>query len=489
MVTTVIGRDDEKRALNKLVESKKAQFLAVWGRRRVGKTYLIEQSFQTKDTLYFCITGLRKGSLKKQLTLFTNKYKETFFADLALQLKEPTSWLAAFELLTNTINKQAGQKKIVLFFDELPWLAQKRSGFLNALDHYWNTAWSKNNKMIVVVCGSAASWMIKHVINDKGGLHNRVTAQLPLHPFTLKETQAYLASISAQFNQQQIVELYMAIGGIPHYLEKIDPALSVSQNISKLCLSRGGELINEFDKLFNSLFDNASAYIELINVIAQKQSGLTRTELTSKIKLTASGGTLSERLQALEEAGFIRSFIPAGKLEKGIYYRAIDEYCLFYLTWIKPVKRQIEHEVNPSYWQSKHQSPAWRSWSGYAFESVCLKHVAQIRKALFIPDGSLSNSWKVQPNEKGVTDGAQIDLLFDRDDGVVTICEIKYNQQPFQINKQYAKNLQHKMDAFKQATKLNKQIYLSMVTLAPLKKNLYSEELVRSKATVEDLFE
>lgn len=493
MEKKIIGRKSEKNVLNDIYQSTKAEFVAVYGRRRVGKTYLIEQFFSSKSCLYFSCTGLRKGTLKEQLSNFSTTLSETFFSDIGVQIESPKSWMKALELLTNSVAQFASNKKIVLFFDELPWLAAVKSGFKKALDYYWNTKWSKNDKIILIVCGSAASWMINNIINDTGGLHNRITMELPIYPFSLQETFEFLNYMGGKFNQKQVVELYMALGGIPHYLQKIKTNLSAAQNISQLCFLRKSPLVKEFNKLFASLFDNAAAYIELIKLTAQKREGVSRKQLEHSAKLSESGGTLTDRLTALEQAGFIKSFVPIGYTEKGLYYKLIDEYCLFYLTWIYPIWRQIENEVESDYWVSKKNTPAWYNWSGYAFESICLKHIAQIRKALFIPAGSLASSWRYQPDvsksEEGEnSEGTQIDLLFDRNDGVVTICEIKYCNEVFEINKKYASNLERKSRVFKARSKTNKQIFISMITSEGLKKNRYSEELITSKATLNDLF-
>jgi AAA+ ATPase superfamily predicted ATPase len=488
MQKMIIGRKTEQNILTDIFNSKKAEFVAVYGRRRVGKTYLIEQFFLKKPCLYFSITGLHKGTLKEQLAIFTKALNEAFFSELNMNVEKPKNWMDAFELLTNIITTFSKQKKIVLFFDEVPWLASQKSGFKKALDHYWNTKWSKNHKIILIICGSAASWIINNIINDKGGLHNRITLELRVYPFSLKETDAYLNYIGCKFNQKQVTELYMALGGIPHYLEKVKPNLSAAQNISQLCFLRTSPLFKEFDKLFGSLFENADIYIELIKIIAKKRYGISRIQLEKSTKFE-TGGTLTKRLVALEQTGFIKSFVPIGYTEKGLYYKLIDEYCLFYLTWIFPVWRQIENEAEATYWTSKHKTPAWHSWTGYAFESICLKHIAQIKKALFIPSGALAGSWYCQSDGKNKSEGAQIDLLFDRNDGVITLCEIKYYQGVFEIDKTVAAELERKIKVFKAQSKTNKQIFLSMIISDSLKKNKYSEELITSKATLCDLFE
>jgi predicted AAA+ superfamily ATPase len=484
----IIGRKSEQNILTDIFNSKKAEFVAVYGRRRVGKTYLIEQFFLKKSCLYFSMTGLHKGTLKEQLSIFTTALHETFFSGLQMNLESPKNWMRAFEILTDMMIKFSKQKKIVLFFDELPWLASKKSGFKKALDHYWNTKWSKNNKVILIICGSAASWIINNIINDTGGLHNRITMELPIYPFSLKETNDYLNYLGCKFNQKQTLELYMALGGIPHYLGKVKPTLSAAQNISQLCFFKSSPLLKEFDKLFASLFENPDAYVDLIKIIAKKRYGIARTKIENSTKFE-TGGTLTNRLTALEQAGFIKSFMPIGYTEKGLYYKLIDEYCFFYLTWIFPIWRQIENKVDPGYWLSKQNTPAWHNWTGYAFESISLKHIAQIKKALFIPPGALAGSWYHQSDGTDKSEGAQIDLLFDRNDGVITICEIKYYQGVFEINKAIATGLQRKVRVFKEQSKTNKQIFLSIITSDALKKNRYSEELITTKATLSDLFQ
>jgi AAA+ ATPase superfamily predicted ATPase len=488
MRSKIIGRQEEQRVLQKALCSKKAEFITIYGRRRVGKTYLVEQFFAKHNGFFLHVTGKYKGKMKEHFSIFASALSATFLQGTGINIQPPKSWMDALELLTNNINKFIGKEKVVLFFDELPWLATKKSGFLSALDYYWNTVWSKNNKIILIVCGSAASWMIKNIIHNKGGLHNRITLEIPLFPFTLKESQEFLEYLGYKLNHQQILELYMAMGGVPHYLEKIQKGLSAAQNISRLCFVRGGFLYSEFDKLFGSLFDHSAAYSELVKIIASKKEGILRSELDRKVKLSKSGGTLTERLDALERAGFIRGFTPIGHIQKGLCYKVIDEYCLFYLHWIKPISKQIKNESNNSFWEMKINTPAWKSWVGYAFESVCMKHLNQIKKALYIPPDSLAGSWKYIPKKLTEDKGAQIDLLFDRSDGVISIVEIKYSDKPFLIDKNYAENLQNKINAYLKHGRIKKHIILSMVTANGIQKSIYSEKMIIGVVMLDDLF-
>jgi len=483
----IIGRKKEQQILRKLFDSKTAEFLAIYGRRRVGKTYLIRRFFEKKPCVFFQVTGIKDGLLKEQLFEFTRTLEKTFYHPGTL-LKEPKSWLQALDLLTQAINQYHKNKKIILFFDEAPWLATHRSRFLQAIDYYWNTQWEDKAAIKLIICGSAASWIIDNIISAKGGLHNRITKKIRLEPFVLNEVKAFLNYRGIKLINQQILSLYMVMGGVPYYLEHIEKGLSAIENIDHLCFSKNSLLVEEFDNLYASLFDHSTIHQELIRLIATKRNGIQRTQLLDQAALP-SGGRVNQRLIELEEAGFIETFIPHGHKKRGKIYRLIDEYTLFYLTWIEPIVDSIRHRSRPpGYWQAKAQSATWKSWSGYAFESVCYKHIPAICTALNINPGSEIGSWRYVPQTNETAEGAQIDLLFDRSDNAITLCEIKHTNKPFAINKQYAKNLQNKIHVYKQQTRTNKQLLIAMITANGLKKTLYSEELIAGVVTLTDLF-
>ncbi len=488
MEDKIIGRIGEQKVLQKIFDSRNAEFLAIYGRRRIGKTYLIKRFFQNKSCYYFQITGVKDGSLKDQLYEFTRAVEKTFY-ESGTALKEPESWMQAFEVLTHSIEKYSNKDKVILFFDEIPWLATKRSRFLQALDYFWNTKWSDNKRIRLIVCGSAASWIINNIVNNTGGLHNRITAQIRLDPFSLYETKIFLKYCGISLSDKQILSLYMITGGVPHYLNQVEKGLSASQVVDQLCFTKNGILFKEFNNLIPSLFNEAEIYNELIRVIAKQRYGIERGELLKQVKL-ASGGRFNQRLTELEEAGFIIKFKPYRHLKRGHYYRIIDEYTLFYLNWIEPVADSIHHQSKPrGYWEGRSKSPAWKSWSGYAFEAVCYKHIENIRVALHIPVTANFGTWRYSPLKNSKQTGAQIDLLFDRDDGIVTICEIKYSDSPFEIDKQYAKNLLNKMETFKKQSNIDKQLFIGMITASGLKPTMYSEELIANQATLSDLME
>jgi len=484
METIIIGRSEEQNELMDIYKSPRAELVAVFGRRRVGKTYLINSFFKLHKCTFFQAIGLRKGSMRKQLQNFTESISETFYNKAPLQ--EATTWSDAFKLLTTNIELSRKHDKVVLFLDELPWMATARSGFLDAFDYYWNKYWSHIVNLKVIICGSSASWIINKIINDTGGLHNRVTRQIFLRPFLLYEVKEYLKYIKLNLNDNQILEIYMALGGIPFYLNNLKRNLSVTQNINLLCFKLNGLLYNEFDKLFDSLFKEAEAYKEIVRIIASKFYGIERTDLDMKCRLSSNGGTLTERLKALEDSGFIISFIPYGHKTKGLCYRLIDEYSLFYLQWVEYYKTvALKVNANDDFWSGIYNTPAWSSWSGYAFEAVCYKHIDLIRQALKIR-GGVASSWRYSPVNKE-ENGAQIDLLFDRYDDAITVCEIKYTSQPFLIDKAYAKKLLEKCAVFKRVTRTNKQIFIALVSANGLKDNIYADDLVTTVVNIGDL--
>lgn len=483
---SIVGRVREVQKLNAFYQSPKAEFLAVYGRRRVGKTFLIQSVFSDKDCVFFHITGVKDGSLQDQIENFTRVTGKAFYNGAELNPKE--KWLEVFDQLTEAINKVDKKEKVVLFFDELPWMATQRSRLIQALDHYWNRYWSIDPRVKLIVCGSSASWILDKLINNKGGLYNRITYQIELEPFSLSESREFLEAKGVKLNNDQVLNLFMAMGGIPLYLDQVSKGLSAAQNIDEICFSKQGLLFGEYKKLFASLFRHHEVMEELVRIIAKYPYGISQMGLMEQSSKNA-GGRLKQRLKELEEAGFVESFIPYQHKEKGIYYRIIDEYTLFYLKWVQPIASSIkQHDKEKGYWLSKHNSPAWESWAGYVFENVCYKHIPQIRKTLKIGIGTEVGTWRYTPKKGSQKIGAQIDLLFDRDDDVVTICEIKYTAQPFALSKQYAQNLLNKVKSFKEQTRTTKQIFIAFISANGLKETMYSEELVTGLVVLNDLF-
>lgn len=482
----IIGRLKEQEILNRLLKSKRAEFLALYGRRRVGKTFLIRNFFKNSTSIFFHCTGIQNGALQDQLKEFAKQIGETFYGGVTPAFNQ--SWLDTFDVLNKSIKNIPTSQKIILFFDEFPWMATKRSKLLQALEYYWNRYWSHDNRIKLIVCGSSASWIIDKIINNKGGLYNRTTQTMRLDSFSLYETKTYLSSLGIQLNHRQILDLYMVLGGIPHYLTHVKTGRSAHQNIDEICFQKNGPLTDEFNRLFGSLFKDSSVYINLIRIIGTSREGVSQNEI-SRISKLSRGGSITKRLKQLEEAGFILSFLPHRHQEKGLYYKIIDEYILFYLYWIEEyLKSTRKQDQSTGYWISKAQSPGWKSWAGLAFEAICHKHVAQIRKALNIDPGALAVSWRHQPRSKHGLGGAQIDLLFDRPDETITICEIKHSNQLFVIDKDCMQSIQRKIEIYKEQTRTEKQIFIAIIASSGLKPNKYSEEMGVQRINADDLF-
>ncbi len=473
-----IGREKEKEVLQEALHSQGAEMVAVIGRRRVGKTFLIKAVYEA--SFIFEITGLQDAPVEKQLDHFN--FTLAKYAQSDIPIEKADSWLDAFRLLTLVLKKNLEQVegKKVVFFDELPWLAKNGSGFLSGLDFFWNS-WAVNQNIVVVVCGSAASWMIQTLVNNTGGLYNRITRRIYLQPFTLAETKEYLQSRQFNFTNYEMVQLYMAVGGIPHYLKEVKGNKSVAQNIDELCFSPFGLLRDEFRLMFSALFENADKHIAIIRALATSRQGLPRQKIIALGKIPENGNT-TKVLEELEQSSFITSYFPYGKVKKNMLYRLTDEYALFYLQFIE----NKVHEGSGT-WQHLSQTQEYKTWCGYAFESICLKHIPSIKKALGISGVySVSSSFYQKATEE--KRGAQIDLLLDRADNVINVFEIKFYNNEVTLTKEQAEILRRKLWTFAEATKTRKRLSLTLITTYGLNKNIHSSGLVETVLTLDDLF-
>lgn len=455
--------------------STRSEFVILYGRRRVGKTFLVNQMFQEHFT--FRITALAKGNTAKQLLNF--QVTLNAFADTHLDLATvPSDWFSAFQHLIKLAEADKRPRKVI-FFDELPWFDTYGSDFITALEHFWNSWASYRNDILLICCGSAAAWMINELVHNHGGLHNRITERIPLYPFTLSETEEFLKAKGGVFDRYQIAELYMAMGGIPFYLENIQVNRSVAQNIDRMFFSARGMLKTEYDDLYRSLFKKPDRHIAIVETLSLKAKGLTRKELGKGARL-ADGGTLSKDLEELEQSGFIRRYLPFGKGKRDALYQLIDPYTLFYLTFIRDSRAEGEGA-----WLAQMDSPRLQAWSGYAFEYLCRYHVDNIKKHLGISGVYTEvSAWRSQKSEPGV----QIDLVLDRKDRVINLCEIKFSIEPYAITKAYADTLQHKISTFRMETGTTKTIFLTLITAHGLKQNEYSLRLVHDTLDLNALF-
>jgi len=487
----ISGRRREKEILDGFLHSPEAEFLAIYGRRRVGKTHLIREYCSPRAEIFFSVTGQKDAPLVTQLFHFKQQLEQTFYG--GIPLPGLSSWDTALALMADAVEnrvKRGVSKPVVLFLDELPWLATPRSRLIQALDHCWNTRLSRIPAVRLVVCGSAASWMLEHLIQAKGGLHNRVTRRIRLDPFTLGESREFLEARRAKFTPLQILELYIALGGVPHYLKQVEAGRSAAQNIGGICFDKNGILFDEFPRLFSSLFGTSGIHEDLIRAIAKSRQGILRDDLIRAVK-TTSGGRLQQRLNELLEAGFITALTPYGYKGKYTAYRLIDEYAGFYLKWVEAAPKGVFAKGSADYWLGKAQTPGYRAWVGNAFEGICLKHTPQIMKALRITGVPTDvGTWRYIPRKNDSMDhGAQVDLLFDRADGVINLCELKYSQDVFQVDKRYAEELKEKILIFEKNTRTRKDVFLTLVTTHGLKRNAWSEDLVHHVVTMDALFE
>ena len=471
----LIGREREKILLDRVVSSRKSEFVAIYGRRRVGKTFFVREYFEYKFD--FQLTGLANASLAQQLLNFHTAMKRSF---PSYEESVPSSWFEAFQQLVDYLEIVEEDRKIILFLDELPWLDTPRSDFLTALEHFWNSWATSRKDILLITCGSAASWMINQLIHNRGGLHNRVTERINMFPFSLRETEQMLHGKGAAFNRYQILQLYMVMGGIPFYLDAIAPDKSAAQNIEELCFRKGALLRGEFPHLFSSLFNNSSRHEAIIMALSTKSKGMTRKEL-SKTTGISSGGTMSSLLEQLESSGFLSKHKHFSRKKKAINYRLSDFYSAFYLKFLRDSPISEERE-----WINALDYPGQRAWAGYAFEQVCLSHVLPIKKALGI-QGVMTevSSWK---SDK-VHGGAQIDMIIDRRDQVINLCEMKFSIHPFTITKAYADHLRNKLAVFQDETQTRKGLYVTFITSYGLNPNSHSQSLVQNEITMDALFE
>lgn len=469
----LIGRLEEQDELRTAYNSEYSEFVAVYGRRRVGKTFLIREAFDYKFT--FSHTGLSKKNTKAQLQNFQSSLRSQGMPKAPL----PENWLEAFDLLANLLSKLEDKRKVV-FIDEMPWMDAPRSSFLTALEHFWNGWASARKDILLIICGSSTSWIINKIIHNHGGLHNRLTYRIQLQPFTLYECEQYARHLHLEMNRKQIMECYMIMGGIPYYWSKLKRGKSLAQNIDRLFFAHGGELRNEFSQLYASLFNHPELYIDIINLLGKKKIGMTRNEIVDSWK-KGSNGKLTTILKDLESCGFIRKYHSIGMKNKNAIFQLIDNYTLFYFKFIEDNLINDEH-----FWAKSHDSPTFATWAGLAFERICLLHARQIKEKLGI-SGVISSeyAWRLEKTDEHP--GTQIDLLIDRNDDVINLCEMKYSKTSFSIDDNYNETLQQRRALFKAETKTTKAIHITMVTSTGLIRNANYFE-IQNEVTAEDLF-
>lgn len=470
----IIGRKQEIDELENLYSNGRPEFVVLYGRRRVGKTYLVNELF--KDRFTFSHTALSpveiegKELMKMQLRHFTHSLIK-HGADIK---EDPTNWLDAFYILEDYLERKADGQRMLVFIDELPWLDTPRSGFVTAFEAFWNGWGAKREDLMLIVCGSAVSWISDKLLGNKGGLYNRTTSEMKLQSFTLAECEEFFRSRQIMLDRYDILQSYMIFGGVPYYLNLFNKSGSLAQNIDRLVFNKKGKLADEFDRLFASVFTNPEEAIKVIKVLSEKRIGYTREELLKKTVINDGGG-FTKLLKSLEESDFIRKFRYFGEKAKDTRFRLVDNYSLYFLNFL--YKKNTD---DPDFWQHNQHSPSVNSWRGFAFENVCSSHVKEIKFALGISGVHTETySWKGS--------ASQIDMIIDRDDRLINLCECKYSAREFSIDKDYDAILRERQATFAEETGSRKSTIMTFITPFGLKRNEYSGR-IPSVITSEDLF-
>ena len=475
----MIGRIRETKELNRLYDSGRAELVAIYGRRRIGKTYLVDETFEGRIT--FKHAGLSPadedatGLLKAQLNHFYN----SLILHGMEACEKPENWLDAFLLLEKYLQKIDNGSRQLIFLDELPWLDSPRSGFLRAFEGFWNTWGCHRKNLMVIVCGSANSWVLDKLINNHGGLYGRVTYEIKLSPFTLRECEEFYRSRDVQFSRYDITQSYMIFGGIPFYLGYMNKELSLAQNVDTLFFARNAVLKNEYDRLFKSVFTNPEAIKSIVQLLYTRNAGFTRREITKRLGIS-DGGTLTKNLRALLTSDFIVRYVPFGLSKREEHYKLIDPFCLFYLHFV-----QSQVKTNEKFWQQNVTSQPIVTWRGYAFEHVCFNHVEQIKHALGISGIITTHSaWSKKDDDR---EGVQIDLLIERSDNVINMCELKFTSEDFAVDKGYYRVLLSRPERIREIVSPKVSIQSTLITTYGLKRNEYSSAFT-NVVTLEDLF-
>lgn len=463
----MVGREKEALVLTELYNRDEAELVAVYGRRRVGKTYLIDEVF--KDRITFRHAGLSPIEDDEQSEGNTKaKQLQAFYYSLITQGMKPEhrpkDWLEAFFMLEMYLQAIDDGSRQLIFLDELPWMDTARSGFITAFESFWN-GWACHRNVMVIVSGSATSWVQDKLINNHGGLYGRVSYEIKLEPFTLRECELLLKERGVSLSRYDIVQAYMIFGGIPFYLNYLQRGRSLAQNVDELFFHKGAKLRPEFDRLFASVFGNPEMMKAVVKALSGRSMGYTRSEI-SELTGRSEGGTMTETLKALIASDFVIRYVPFGFSKREEYYKLIDPFCIFY---IKHVAER--NDIPDGFWQQNITSQSIVSWRGYAFENVCFNHITQIKRELGISGISTTQSaWtKTDGNDRST----QIDLIISRRDNIVNMCEMKCYSGEFAVDKNYDLVLRNRQSLLEEEIPKKSAIQKTLITTYGLKDNEY----------------
>ncbi|MCI7607458.1 MAG: hypothetical protein MSS69_11980 [Spirochaetales bacterium] len=473
MNNKIIGREKEIKILQKCLSSSESQLIIVYGRRRVGKTFLVNNFFDY--SFDFKVSGSYGLSMDAQINNFISEINLSFRKNYSV----PTNWFDAFFILRKELETLPTDKKSVVFIDEMPWFDTPHSDFLPAFEYFWNNWGAGRDNLVCVVCGSATQWIVENISLNKGGLFNRQSCRLYLEPFTLNETEKYLVNKGFVWSRYDIAECYMIMGGIPYYLNFLDNSLTLSQNIDALFFKRREFLWDEFSHLYSTLFKNSPIYIKVVEALSKKRMGMTREEISKETGLPQNG-VLTNVLDNLEYSSFIHIYQYFGKKTKDKIYQLSDYYTLFYFKFLKN-----NADLDENFWSNSLDNPSIRAWKGLSFELLCRDHISEIKKKLGI-EGVLTETsvWFKKGTEE--EKGAQIDLVLDRRDRIINLLEMKFSELEFEIDKKTSEDLINKRECFRSATKTKKALHITLVTTYGCKGN---RNMIQSEVTLDDLFE
>lgn len=470
----LIARQKEVQELERLYRSERSELVMVYGRRRIGKTFLVNHVFAHRLT--FSFVGARRQKQEVQLRRFATQLREYSHSAFAPQLN---SWEEAFNALRSLIEKRPADERKVIFIDEMPWIDTPRSAFVEALEYFWNAWAAQRDDILFIACGSATSWMVNKLVRNQGGLHNRITAQVYLRPFKLNECEDYLHAMGCQWDRYTTMQCYMAMGGVPYYMSLLNPSRSLAQNIDGLFFAKNAPMREEFDELFNALFNHADKYIRVMEVLAAKREGLLRDEIIAATGL--SGGSLTKILDNLERCDFVETYMRYKNTVRNMLYRISDPYTLFYFKFLNERNTKDEH-----FWTNNLLSRSVAAWQGFSFETICMAHLEQIKKRLGINGiATTVSTWR--KTGTGQEPGTQIDLVIERADRIINLCEMKFSIQPYNITKEYEQTLRNRMAIFQAETHTRCSLATTMITTFGILPGIHTG-IVQSEVTMDDLF-
>ena len=472
----IIGRKAEQEVLLQCERSGKSELICVYGRRRVGKTYLIEQTFA--ECFSFRASGIEGGNTRTQLRAFHQRLRAG--GDRSKTI--PADWFEAFSRLEkllysgNIIQSPHGKKTI--FLDEFPWFATARSDFLAAFGEFWNRCGTVKGDLMFIICGSATSWIIGNLIENTGSLYNRVTCQLFLRPFTLRETEMYFQDREFDWTRNQITECQMLFGGLPYFFDLLNANESLAWNIDHLCFQPNALLKHESKRLLEATLRKSKVYDSILNLLSDHPYGIEKSVCMESLGIPY--GTFFRAVDELVKCGYVWEYREPHRKNRPLCIRLTDPFLLFHYHFLSGAG----NDSITSYQSFTGDEGRYRNWRGHAFENLCMYHIPAIKQALGITGVETEEyPWSSEMNNGGV----QIDLVIERKDQITNLCEIKYTDQPYQITADYEKNLLRKIQVYREETGTRQALKLVLISAEGLAGTAHQERIAHV-ITLNELF-